>query len=262
MTSTSRKDRKLPLKMQNEPEQGQRILITGGTKGIGLACAITLAKQGHTLCVVGSSNEGIEFAKASLDAPRHTILKIDLSNQTGVDQLDRHLESQFDPDIIIHAIGGIPNLPPEVSESEQWTKVFWLNLFCIVALNKKIIKRMKSNGQGKIVHISSSAAEHGKASQHYACAKAALNQYIKSEGRALAKDGISISGIMPAATIGHGGYWDRQKATNQEKTQIVSNSQVLGKFSSTTEIAETVSFLCTPQGNMFSGCVLPADAAI
>lgn len=238
------------------------IIITGGSQGIGLACARRFAKDGHTLALVSRSKNNLALALASLDQSKHKSLAVDLTDLEGIKVLEQFAKTEFAPDILVHCIGGKSDIESERDSMKHWQNTFALNLFSIVEANRRLLALGNVKPSLRIIHISSSAAEHGQADTSYACAKTALNRYIRSEGKRLASHGTGLIGIMPAAVGGDGGYWDRAGLNDPEKRSRAEKGQALGRLQTTDEIAEIVSFLAGPSAAPFFGCVLPADANI
>ncbi len=243
--------------MSKSPET-KKVLVTGGTRGIGFACAKAFVENGHQVLAIGRSSPPPELL-ANLDSELIQFLTCDLDTTEGRAKLKNRLLETSSCEIVVQALGGSIRA---ANETDSWTENYRLNVSIVAEINAWLIPSMISAGFGRIVHVSSSAAEHGNAFPPYAAAKAALNRYIKSEGRKLAKSGIALCGIMPAAVSGYDGYWDRQQIADPAKAEAVERGQSSGSFQRADDIAKAVRFMCGESGMIFAGCVIPADASI
>jgi NAD(P)-dependent dehydrogenase (short-subunit alcohol dehydrogenase family) len=189
---------------------------------------------------------------------RHRKLAADLATVAGRESLFAWLDREI-PDVIVQCLGGKAS---EVENRDPWLASMELNFHSVVAIDEYLIPRLLGRGHGTIVHISSSAAAHGRAFTPYACAKAALNRYIVNRGRECLSKGIIVCGIMPAAVQGDDNQWALAAAQGRKEHREMCRGQFLGRAQTTDEVAESVLMLCGPAGKLFGGCVLPADAAI
>lgn len=228
--------------------------ITGASSALGSTIAKQLADLGCRLTLTGRNKE-------KLQAMGHPFVAADLLKQDDMAKLCLVLEKN-PPDIIIHAAGGPLGFREAHTPTKNWHSVFELNLFSLIHLNTQLTPYMGAKQWGRIVHISSSSALHGKTSAPYGAAKAALNHYIKTAGRELIPKGISIAGIMPAAIESPYNRWGQVKETQPDIYNKVKSEQYLGRFQTPEEITQAVLFLCMQEGLAFSGCVLNADGNV
>jgi NAD(P)-dependent dehydrogenase (short-subunit alcohol dehydrogenase family) len=232
-------------------------LILGASRGIGRATARALAASGWALDLIGRNEGALAGLAATLPGTGHRHLGVDLTGATGRDHLSDWLGPNA-PQAIVQCIGGrVPDDSPD-----PWGAALSLNLQTGVAMTERLIPRMLSRGTGTVVHVSSSAAVHGRAFTPYAAAKAALNRYIVNRGRECLPLGVVITGLMPAAVEGDENEWARTRTTDPERYARMCQGQALGRPQTTDEVAAAIAFLCSPAARIFGGCVLAADAAI
>ncbi|HLP07703.1 MAG TPA: SDR family oxidoreductase [Opitutaceae bacterium] len=233
-------------------------VITGASRGIGRACARALAFGGWQLVLSGRNQNALAALAAALPGEGHVALAADLLTSSGRDVLLREIEKRV-PEATVQCLGGrVPTTVP----CDQWESTMAVNFHAVVAVDELIIPHLLARGSGTIVHLSSSAAVHGRAQPAYACAKAALNRYIVTRGRECLPRGVSISGLMPAAVEGDDNDWARARTADPERYARMCQGQSLGRPQTTDEVAAVVAFLCSPTGRLFGGCVLPADSAL
>lgn len=245
--------------MEDVLSEKQQVLVTGGTRGIGLACARRMLRDGFEVIVVGKSEKSVDRALAFLNTPERTIGWVcDLSNATGLELLKEKLSETDNLTKVIHAIGGSLGVTAN-SSVDSWQAVHWLNFIIPVEINKVLLAETRGQRPGRILHISSSAAIHGRASLPYVCAKAALNAYVRAEGNRLAAGEIALGAIMPAAVSGLENVWERVKVADKERWDRVLSGQALGRFQTPEEIASFASWYCGTEGAIFSGQCLSAD---
>ena len=228
------------------------VLVTGASRGIGRACVRELANEGWSIKATARSEA--DLASLASDCEDYSWFAQDLSHEEGRSKLKDWLEGKA-LDGIVHCLGGKPsNL-----EGNVWQDYLNLNFLSLVFINEALLPNLKANGEGSIIHVSSAASSHGYAFTPYACAKSALNRYIINEGRRLLKEGITISGIMPAAVKGDDNRWEKAKKEDTTRYQEVMKKQVIGRLQTTEEIAKAIVWLCSPSAKIFGGCVLNAD---
>ncbi|GAA2793730.1 SDR family oxidoreductase [Crossiella cryophila] len=174
---------------------GKRVVVTGGTKGIGAGIAARLAGAGASVLVAARSAPEREL-------PANVrFVKADLSTESGVAGLAAEaLEILGGVDVIVDNAGGAVPATSGIADltEEHWHDAYQLNVMAAVRLDRALLPGMLERGSGVIIHISSIAALRAESSLvHYGAAKAALNAYSKSLATEVAPRGVRVNRIAP-----------------------------------------------------------------
>src|SRR5882724_3747004 len=189
--------------MQNEPQtrvgdfNGGRILVTGGTKGIGEAIVNRLVRGGATVITAARS-------LPAGGAPERFV-QADISTREGVDQVVKAMMERLGGlDILIHNVGGsaAPGGGALALSDDDWQQAFDTNLFAAVRLDRGFLPSMLKQGSGVIIHISSiqRTLPLFEATLAYAAAKAALTNYSKGLSKEVSPKGIRVNTVAPGFT--------------------------------------------------------------
>lgn len=239
--------------------QGKVALITGAGRGLGKSIASCLAREGVTL-VINSRTESdlislLEELPPSLRKDlSHSYFCYDLTKEKGPSHLIEFLKERgIVPDIAVHNLGGNLGVTDPLCSLEEWQSVMNVNVEIPLELNRFLIPLMQKKGWGRICHTSSISSMENQGPPSYCAAKAALNAYIRSVGRYVAKDGISITGVLPGAVFTEGGYWDiASKNRPHHVEKFLLERMAIQRFGRPEEIGEVVTFLCS---NLSSFCI-------
>lgn len=237
---------------------GKTALVSGASRGIGLAIAQALHAEGCRLALVARGQKGLEAAAEGLgkasthpcdvtDAAAANAAVAEIARQTG------------GLDILVCNAGSGASVPPGSETEAEWRRVLDVNLFS--ALNMIAAARPHMRKGGAIVCISSIAglAALG-APVAYSGAKAALNAAVKSLARPLAAEGLRINAIAPGNILFPGGTWDRKLAEDRPGVEAMLAREVaLGRLGTPEEIAALAIFLASPQASFITGTILVAD---
>jgi NAD(P)-dependent dehydrogenase (short-subunit alcohol dehydrogenase family) len=177
--------------------RGKRVLVTGGTQGIGEAIVSRLVRGGATVITTARS-------VTAGGTPEHFI-RADVSTREGVDQvIQATLDRLGGLDILINSVGGssAPGGGALALTDDDWQQAFNLNLFSAVRLDRGFLPSMLKNGSGVIIHISSiqRTLPLFEATLAYAAAKAALTNYSKGLSKEMSPRGIRVNSVAPGYT--------------------------------------------------------------
>lgn len=247
----------------NEALLGKNAIVTGGTRGIGLAIAKEFLKEGASISIWGVSEEvGKKSAQElSLTASQGKISfnKIDVSNSHEVRQGIEDFMKEFgNIDILVNNAGITRDALLMKLSEEDWEKVLRVNLFSAYYTCSAVIRYMMKAKKGKIINISSVVGLHGSPGQtNYAASKAGLIGFSKALAKEVASRNINVNCIAPGF-IGT----DMTKVLKQELIDYWLELIPMKRMGSPEEIAKAALFLASSSSDYITGQVLSVDGGL
>jgi 3-oxoacyl-[acyl-carrier protein] reductase len=237
-------------------------LVTGASRGIGLAIAMTLAAEGAKVALAARGADALNAARAAVGG-RNSIHLADVTDPTNAAALIQDVEKQWGRlDILVCNVGSGASVPPGKETAAEWSRVIDLNLFATTNMIEAARPLMaRGSGDRAIVCISSIAgmAALGAPVAYYA-AKAALNATVRGLARPLALEGIRINAVAPGNILSADGTWARKIAENKQAVDDMLQREVaLRRLGTPEEIADVVAFLASPRAAFITGSVMVAD---
>jgi NAD(P)-dependent dehydrogenase (short-subunit alcohol dehydrogenase family) len=238
---------------------GKRILVTGGTRGIGEAIAERLARGGGKVIATARS---LPAGGAS-----DRFVQADVSTRAGIDRVVKAVMDRFGGlDILIHNVGGsaAPGGGALALSDDDWQQAFDTNLFSAVRLDRAFLPSMLNQGSGVIIHISSiqRTLPLYESTLAYAAAKAALTNYSKGLSKEFSPRGIRVNTVAPGYTETEAaqGMVDeiaqRTGISKDDARQRIMNALggiPLGRPNRPEEVAELVAFLASERAASITG---------
>ncbi|WNG21488.1 SDR family NAD(P)-dependent oxidoreductase [Cystobacter fuscus] len=246
--------------------KGKSALVTGSSRGIGRAIALSLAREGVRVCLSARGAPGLEAVAAELRASGAEVASIagDVATPEGAQAaVDAAVRAFGSLDILVNNVGGSGGAGSfDVATAGQWTAVLDSNLLATVWCSQHAVAQMKTQGGGCIVHINSIFGREYATSAPYTAAKAAVTALTKEMAVDLARHRIRVNGVAPGAILFPGGSWDRRRQANPEKVEkMVREELPWGRFGTPEEVADVVVFLCSSGARWVTGATLPVDGA-
>jgi len=240
-------------------------LVTGGSRGLGLASAISLAKEGVNIIICARSEEDLSKAKSIIekyDVKVHAT-KLDLANEDSIKNLyKKSLESFKQIDILVNNVGGSLGTKSLVDSSvKDFQKVMDINTWAAINLTKLFISKMIENGWGRVINIASIYGREFGGSAPYMAAKAALIAATKHTAIDLAKTGVTANCIAPGSIKHEKGSWEKFVTNNSKEVvdEFVKNNLPMGEFGYPEAVGDTVTFLASNNARMILGTCLNVD---
>jgi len=232
--------------------QNRNAIVTGGAAGIGLAIAQRLAASGARVSLWDRDEKALgEGAKAL--GPRTHIVRVDVADEASVvaarEATLREL-GRVDALVCSAGITG-PNLTTWDYPVSEWKQVLDINLTGVFLCNKALATHMKANDYGRIVNIASIAGKEGNPNASaYSASKAGVISLTKSLGKELAKTGVRVNCVTPAAV--KTGMFSQM---TQSHIDFMLSKIPMGRFGEVQEIAALVAWLCTEECSFSTGAV-------
>ncbi len=232
-------------------------LITGGGRGLGLACARRLADNGSAVVIVDRNKEAACSAVASLSGgeQRHRALEGDVTDRASMEAAAAHATKELGPPTVLVNGAGIlfPTPFMEISESE-WRSVVDVSLTGSFIASQVCLPRMLDAGFGRIVNFSSTAGKNVSTlgGAHYTAAKAGVLGLTRALANEMARFGITVNAICP-------GLFDTDMARENctpERLAAYADSFPVGRLGEPEEVAALVAFICSPDAAYITGAAL------
>ncbi len=242
--------------------KGKKALITGGTRGIGLAVVKAFLKNGADVAVCGSRRETAEKAVQELKKqfPERKIISLfpELTDKESVSSAFEQVEKLLGGlDVLVNNAGLSARESIYDYEYEAYKKVIGLNLDAVFLCSQAAAKIMKKNGGGVILNTSSMVSKYGQpAGVAYPASKFAVNGLTLSLARELGKDGIRVNAVAPGVT-----NTDMMKNVPKEVITPIVAQIPLGRIGEPEEVAEAFVFLASDKASYITGVTLSVDGA-
>ena len=217
-------------------------LVTGASRGIGNAIALTLKKEGFRVIGTATSSEG----SRKLDDIGIEGHVLDLNSLDSKKQFWDEIENKEANISVLVNNAGITrdNIVLRMSDDE-WQEIMNVNLDSIFYLSKRVLKMMLKNKWGRIINITSASASIGNRGQsNYSAAKAGVEAFTKSLAREVGKRNITINAIAPGFIS-----TDMTEQNNGINIEELIKEIPLGRFGDPEEIAHLVSFICSEEAS-------------
>ena len=244
---------------------GKRVLVTGGTKGVGRAVVELFLAEGAQ--VLTSARQ------ANSDLPAELFVRADLSTPEGCETLVVATKKRLGAaDIIVHVLGGssAPSGGFAVLDDKQWQRELDLNLLPAVRLDRALLPAMLERKSGVIIHVTSiqNRLPLPEATTAYAAAKAALSTYSKSLSKEVSSKGVRVVRVSPGwieteASVALAERLAQEAGTDYEGGKRIIMDSLggipLGRPSRPSEVAELIAFLASPRATSITGSEFVID---
>ena len=239
---------------------GKTAIITGGTRGIGLAIAKKYLENGANVAVAGSRQETVEKALQQLQAYEGRVMGIwpDLCDPGEVADAFASVKSKYGSiDILANNAGVSSRTSLYDYTLEEFSKIMDVNVKAVFVCSQAAARIMKEQGGGVILNTSSMVAEYGQPSGcGYPASKFAVNGLTRSLARELAKDHIRVNAVAPGVT-----RTDMVAALPQELVDRISAGIPLGRVGAPVDIANAYLYLASDMASYVTGVTLRVDGA-
>jgi NAD(P)-dependent dehydrogenase (short-subunit alcohol dehydrogenase family) len=245
--------------------RGKRVLVTGGSKGIGRACAAALAAEGCAVMIAARDPSTLEGAAAEIRARLGTEIgtrPVDLSRPGSAEAL---AEWAGELDVLVNNAGAIPGGDLLKVDEATWRRAWDLKVFGYINLSRQVYARMKASRRGVILNIIGAAGERMDASYVAgSTANAGLMAFTRALGGASHADGIRVLGINPGpVSTDRLTSLYRQRAETRfgdpGRYQELFAGMSFGRPATPDEIAWAAAFLVSERSSYTSGCILTID---
>jgi len=239
--------------------QNKLALVTGAGQSIGREIAISLAKEGVKVILVGRTLEKLESVNKELATPGY-VYAADLMKENAVTDMIKYIQSEYgQPDILVHNLGGSFGVPALASTAE-WQKVWYFNVGIAHEINLAFIPLMIEKTWGRIVHLSTLSTKTYNGYAPYVSAKCAVDGYVKSVNREVSKHNVIISAVAPGAIFTEGRHFSKLQKENPEAIQNYYKEHLpINRLGQASDIGPAVAYLCSDHASFLAGSIIGID---
>ncbi len=242
--------------------QDRRVLITGGSRGLGRAIALAFAREGAWVGVNYGSDEpsALETAEKVEELGGKAIcLQADVASSREVDNMvGRFLGLWGHLDVLVNNAGIIRDKMLMFLKEEDWDRVMDVNLKGTYLCSKAVLKEMVGRRYGRIINMASPSAITGRAGQtNYSASKGGICSFTRSLSREVARLGITVNAICPGVI--NTSMTDGLKVETRKE---LLNMIPAGKFGEPADVADAVLFLASGRAGYISGQILAVDGGM
>lgn len=236
-------------------------LVTGASRGIGLAIAAVLADAGFDIVGTATGPNGLAAIESALGASGalKAALQLDVMDPASIERLFASLDArQLSPLVLVNNAGVTRDNLLLRMKDEEWNSVLAANLNAVFSLCRRSVKAMVKARYGRIINVTSVVAVSGNAGQsNYAAAKAGVIGFTKSLAQEVASRGITVNGVAP-------GLIDTdmtRKLTELQRTAALAQVP-MGRMGTAKEVAAVVGFLASAAAGYITGATIHVNGGM
>lgn len=246
--------------------RGKVAIVTGSSRGLGLASAKALAAEGCHVCL--SARGEAALAQAALDvaasaAPPADVLAVraDLATEQGLREVVDATIARFGGvDVLVNNMALARGADLLGTTDADWQEAFDQTLFPAIRASRLVVPSMRARGGGVILIVSSIFGREAGGRMTYNAVKAAEISLGKSLAQQLAKDNIRVNSVSPGSISFPGGSWHkRQQADPEGIAAFIKAELPFGRFGRPEEVGDVVAFLASARASWVSGTSVVVD---
>jgi 3-oxoacyl-[acyl-carrier protein] reductase len=241
-------------------------IVTGASRGLGLASARALVAEGCRVCICARGAERLAEAAVEVEAaakrPNMVMaVQVDVSTAAGVDLvIARTVEGFGGLDVLVNNVGRAAGAGILDTSDAEWQAALDETLFPAIRTSRAAVPHMQARGGGAIVMITSIWGRESGGRMTYNAVKAAEISLAKAMAQQLAPLNIRVNSIAPGSILFPGGSWHkRQQADPAGIAEFIRRDLPFGRFGRPDEVASAVAFVASPRASWISGACITVD---
>ena len=244
---------------------GKVAIVTGSSRGLGLAAAVALAEEGANVVLCARGADALKKSELQIQrqAPGSHVTSVaaDVSSEAGARHIVDAAIAQFGRiDVLVNNVGTAKGADLESTSDAEWQEAIEQTLFPAVRMSRLCVPHIRKQGGGAIVIVSSIFGRESGGRMTYNAVKAAEISLTKSLAQQLAKDQIRVVSIAPGSILFEGGsWWKRQQADPEGITKFIKQELPFGRFGRPEEVGAAIAFLASPKASWISGTTVVVD---
>lgn len=245
---------------------GKAALVTGSSRGLGLASALALAGEGCRVCICARGEEQLARAADALQQRagadgRVLAVRGDLTSADDIAMIVRRTAETFGRlDVLVNNVGRAGGGGLLEATDEDWRSAFDDTLYPAIRASRLAVPHMRRAGGGAIIMIASIWGRESGGRMTYNAVKAAEISLAKALAQQLAGDNIRVNSVAPGSISFPGGSWHRRQQEDPEgMAAFVRDNLPFGRFGRAEEVGDVVAFLASPRASWISGASITVD---
>lgn len=245
---------------------GQVAIVTGSSRGLGLAAASALAAEGCFVTLCARSRATLQSAASAVEAraggaDRVLSVEADLTTTAGVESVvDRTIARFGGVDVLVNNLGVARGSDLLGTTDAEWQEAIDQTLFPAIRATRLVVPHMQARGGGSVVIVASIFGREAGGRMAYNAVKAAEISLAKSLAQQLAPSNIRVNSVSPGSILFEGGsWWKRQQADPAGIAEFVKRELPFGRFGRPEEVGDVVAFLASPRASWISGTSVVVD---
>jgi 3-oxoacyl-[acyl-carrier protein] reductase len=239
--------------------QGEVVLVTGASRGIGAAIADTLAAQGARVIGTATTESGAQAISDRMSAMGGVGKVLNVTDASAIEALIDSINTEFGSlSILVNNAGITRDQLLMRMKDEDWSAILDTNLSSVFRTSKAVMRSMMKARKGRIINIASVIGVTGNAGQsNYAAAKAGIIGFSKSLAKEVGSRGITVNVIAPGFI-----ETDMTQGMPEAQKESMMSQIALGRFGSPQDIADAVAFLASPAAAYITGQTLHVNGGM